>query len=459
MVAPRPGIAGAGVGRILAPATIVIDAPFRRHYRCAERSAETGWTAERVPTERRPAITSDRPSTDRRAGGSGVLATVRSTTQEIVLAVPRPPTPDRARLRRTAAPVLVRQLRNGVEESVHRGDIVEVDVSGRLLRGLGDPDRMVNLRSCVKPFGLVALIEAGGIEAFELEPPELAIMASSHSGEDLHVRTIQGMYRRANISQSLLACGSEEMPLDKLTAARLARDGEKASPVRHMCSGQHSVFLLLCKLRGWEPMGYWLEEHPAQALYRETVARAFATTTPKLKLGIDGCGVPTYAFPLREIARAYALLANPAAVATSDSRASLAPALTVVRDSMLAHPEMVGGTRDRIDTSLMKAVPGRVVSKGGMEALRGLAILAGSRGNRAKVAASGMAIKIEDGDGYDRGTWAATVEALRQAGVIADQPLRMLARYHRPVETDPHGRVSAEAVPSFELAPLAELIR
>jgi hypothetical protein len=43
--------------------------------------------------------------------------------------------------------------------------------------------------------------------------------------------------------------------------------------------------------------------------------------------------------------------------------------------------------------------------------------------------------------------------------VLADQPLRMLGRYHRPVETDPHGRVSAEAVPSFELAPLAELIR
>jgi L-asparaginase II len=107
----------------------------------------------------------------------------------------------------------------------------------------------------------------------------------------------------------------------------------------------------------------------------------------------------------------------------------------------------------------MKALPGRVVSKGGMEALRGLAILAGPRGNGAKSPASGMAIKIEDGDGFDRGTWAATIEALRQAGVLDGQPLRMLARYHRPVETDPHGRVSAEAVPSFELAPLAELVR
>jgi hypothetical protein len=70
-----------------------------------------------------------------------------------------------------------------------------------------------------------------------------------------------------------------------------------------------------------------------------------------------------------------------------------------------------------------------------------------------------MAIKIEDGDGFDRGTWAATIEALSQAGVLAGQALRVLGRYHRPVETDPHGRVSAEAIPSFELAPLAELIR
>jgi L-asparaginase II len=336
---------------------------------------------------------------------------------------------------------------------------VETDVTGRMLRALGDPDRVANLRSCVKPFGLVALIEAGGIEAFELEPQELAIMASSHSGEDLHVRTIQGMFRRANLSQALLACGAEKMPLDALTAARLARDGEKASPVRHMCSGQHSVFLLLCKLRGWDPMGYWLEDHPAQVLYRETVARAFGTTTSRLKLGIDGCGVPTYAFRLREIAKAFAFLADPSALAAPDPRASLGPGLLVVRDAMLANPEMVAGTRDRLDTSVMKALPGRLVSKGGMEALRGLAILAGPRGNGGAVPASGMALKIEDGDGYDRGTWAATVEALRQAGVLSGQALRVLSRYHRPVETDPHGRVNAEAIPSFELAPLAELIR
>jgi L-asparaginase II len=350
-------------------------------------------------------------------------------------------------------------MRNGVEESVHRGDIVEVDAGGRMLHVLGDPDHLVNLRSCVKPFGVTAILEAGGQKAFELETPELAIMASSHSGEDLHVRTLQAMYRRTGVSQAALATGTEGMPLDALTAARLARDGERPGEIRHMCSGQHSVFLLLCRLHGWTTDEYWLDEHPAQVAYREVVAKAFGTTPAKLRTGIDGCGVATYAFPLREIARAYAYLADPASVATSDPRATLAGSLTIVRDAMLAHPDLVAGTRDRIDTSIMKALPGRIVSKGGMEALRGLAILPGPRARGHSAAASGMAIKVEDGDGFDRGTWAASIEALAQAGVLDGQPLRVLGRYHRPVTVDPHGRAAAEAIPAFELAPVGELLR
>ena len=352
----------------------------------------------------------------------------------------------------------MRQVRNGIEESVHRGHVVEVDSAGRVVRALGDPDRMVALRSCVKPFGVVALIEAGGIDAFELEPHELAIMTSSHSGEDSHVRTIQGMLRRANLSQTLLSTGSEGMPLDVLTAARLSRDGEKAGAIRHMCSGQHTVSLLLSKLRGWDPTDYWHEDHPSQVAYRSAVARAFGTVPERLSMAIDGCGLNTYGFPLREIARAYAFLADPGALAPTDPRRSVAEPLRIVRDAMLANPEMVGGSHDRLDTSLMKALPGRLVSKSGMEALRGLAILPGPRGGRP-TGASGMAVKIEDGGGYERGTWAASVEALHQAGVVEGQALRMLSRYHRPLTLDPHGRVGAEAIASFVLAPVGELVR
>ncbi len=359
---------------------------------------------------------------------------------------------------RSATPIVARQLRNGIEESVHRGDIVETDAAGRIIRQLGDPDRVVTLRSTVKPFGLLALIEAGGIGTFDLEPAELAILASSHSGEDLHVRTLQGIYRRSGVSQGLLACGADGAPLDELTAARLARDGEKAGPVRHMCSGQHTVSLLLSRLRGWDATDYWKPGHPSQVAYREAVARAFGTTASKLRTAIDGCGVETYAFRLHEVARAYAMLADPTAIPAGDPRAAVADSLATIRDALLANPEMIAGRHDRLDTSLMKAIPGRIVSKAGMEGLRGLAILAGPRAGTAGSGASGMALKIEDGGGSDRATWAVTVEALSQAGVLDGGALRDLGRYHRPPVIDPHGRVGAETVPDFELAPVGELI-
>ena len=362
------------------------------------------------------------------------------------------------RQRRTPPPVLVRQMRNGIEESAHRGDIVEVDLAGRMLRAIGEPDQLVNLRSAVKPFALIALLEAGGIKEYELEPAELAIMTGSHSGEDLHVRTLQAMFRRTGVSQAGLRLGSEGMPLDSLTAARLARDGERAGDIRHMCSGQHAAFLLLARIQGAPADEYWREDHPTQVAVADVVARAFATSAAKLRTGYDGSGIPTYAFPLRDIARAFAFLANPEGVPSDDSRAAVAPFLVTIRDAMLAHPEMVAGSRERLDTSVMKALPGRIVAKGGAEGLRAYAILPGPRARSGSSAASGLALKIEDGGQAPRGPEVASVEALSQAGVLDGQALRVLGRYHQPITSDVHGRPAAEAVAAFELAPVGELL-
>lgn len=394
------------------------------------------------PARGSAAVPEPRPTPERLPGRSAAVKNVRGPRPPA-----RPPEPPRAQ------PVLVRQMRGGVVESRHCGSIVEVAIDGSMRRVLGDPDTIVNMRSAVKPFGLVALIEAGGIEEFDLSDAELAMMAGSHSGEDLHVRTLQAVFRRAGISQQYLGCGSEGAPLDALTAARLARDGEKPGPMRHMCSGQHASMLLLCRLREWPLEEYWLPDHPVQRLYQATVARAFATTPEMLVLSIDACGVPTYAFPLYEVARAFAMLADPGAIPAGDTRASLTDALRRIRDVMIANPEMVAGSRDRLDTSAMKAAPGRIVAKGGAEGLRGFALLP-HEGRPA----SGLALKIEDGGGFDRATSAASVEALRQVGALGAAELRALSRYHRPLSLDPRGVPVGEAVAQFQLAPVGELL-
>ena len=153
------------------------------------------------------------------------------------------------------------------------------------------------------------------------------------------------------------------------------------------------------------------------------------------------------------------MLADPAALPAKDPRRSLAASLTIVRDAMLAEPEMIARP-PRPARHLAhegRAGPGHQQGRHGGPARHRDPRRPAGRFDRLG-APSGLAVKIEDGDGYDRGTWAASVEALRQTGVLDGQALRVLARYHRPTILDPHGRVGAEAVAEFELAPVGELI-
>src|SRR6188472_2365548 len=196
--------------------------------------------------------------------------------------------------RNAAPPVLVEVRRGNVVESRHRGHIVQVNEAGRIERGIGDPHLLVNLRSSVKPFALIALVESGAVDAFKLSDPELAVMAASHTGEDAHVRTLQAVFRRSSLSQALLACGTESAPQDQITAARLARDGEEPSPIRHMCSGFHTASLLLSRHRGWSLADYWRPDHPSQVAVREVVSGVFGVAPNALRTSVDSCGVYTY---------------------------------------------------------------------------------------------------------------------------------------------------------------------
>jgi L-asparaginase II len=347
----------------------------------------------------------------------------------------------------SAPPVLVDVRRGDVIESRHRGHIVQVDADGRILRAVGAPGTEVMLRSTVKPFAVVALIESGAADDLALTPSELAIMCASHTGEDKHVRTLQAIFRRASVTQSLLLCGTEGAPADAVTAARLARDGETPGPIRHGCSGFHAASILMSAYAGWPIDEYADPKHPSQVAVRETVARLFGRKLETLKVATDNCGAMTYEVTLLELARAYLLLADPEGPAVDETRAESAPALKRLRDAMMGAPDMVGGTYDNLDTELMRRRPGRLVAKAGADGMRAIGLVAVEG-----AVASGIAIKIEDGDMSRRAIKAASVETLAQVGVLDARDLRAMAPYHHPTVLSPSGAEAATALPRFELA-------
>ncbi|MEA2025860.1 MAG: asparaginase, partial [Chloroflexota bacterium] len=117
-----------------------------------------------------------------------------------------------------------------------------------------------------------------------------------------------------------------------------------------------------------------------------------------------------------------------------------------VRDAMMGSPDMIGGTYDNLDTELMRRRPGRLVAKAGADGMRAIGLVAAQG-----TAASGIAIKIEDGDMSRRAIKATSVETLVQAGVLDERDLRVLAGFHHPTVQAPGGGEAATALPRFVL--------
>ncbi len=88
------------------------------------------------------------------------------------------------------SPILVDVIRGDMVESFHRGQIVVADAVGKIVRSLGDVDRLVYPRSAVKPIQALPLIETGAADGCGLGHEELALACASHRGEPSHVEKV-----------------------------------------------------------------------------------------------------------------------------------------------------------------------------------------------------------------------------------------------------------------------------
>jgi L-asparaginase II len=113
---------------------------------------------------------------------------------------------------------------------------------------------------------------------------------------------------------------------------------------------------------------------------------------------------------------------------------------------MMAHPSMVEGEGE-LDTELMRAARGRLVSKVGAEGIYAAGVLPCERWP----AGLGLACKIEDGDKGDRARPRVAVEALRQLGVLGEEELRALSKFSRQTLYNHRGEEVGEARAAFSL--------
>ena len=336
---------------------------------------------------------------------------------------------------------LVEVRRGAIVESRHRGHLAAVDGEGRLVAHLGEPETVTYLRSSAKPVQAVPLITTGAADRFGLTEAELAVACGSHSGEDLHAGVVARMLEKIGLDESFLKCGAHD-PFDRATTERLREQGESPGVLRNNCSGKHAGMLALSCHLGAPLEAYDDPDGPVQQAILRAVSQFSGVSAEELALGTDGCGVPVFGLPVRSMALMYARLVAPREdfdKATREACARLVAAMT-------RHPELVGGTSERFDTEVMRAVRGRVISKIGAEGIYTAGVLPCERWPKGL----GLAFKIEDGEDR-RARSTIAIEALKQLGVLDEDAQKSLSPYASFPVLNHRGEIVGQIQASFRV--------
>ncbi len=298
-------------------------------------------------------------------------------------------------------PVLVEVTRGGVVESIHAGAFAVVGRGGAPIASGGDTDRPVFPRSAIKALQCLAAIEAGVIETYGMVDEEIALACASHNGEPEHVRVARSGLAKAGISEQAYECGAH-WPFPGDVSRAMAINGEQAGQVHNNCSGKHTFMLAFAARLGVDPKGYIKRDHPVQQAIEKLIGEMCDYDLTDTPCGIDGCSVPTWAIPLRNIALGFQRLGSGNDL--SDERAEAGRRIIA---AVRAHPFMVAGTR-RFCTDLMTAVP-RAFVKTGAEGVF-----------CATIAHAGIGIALKCDDGAGRAAEAALAAVMSRLDCWTD---------------------------------------
>jgi L-asparaginase II len=315
-----------------------------------------------------------------------------------------------------ASRILAKVVRGDVVESVHRGHYLIIDGEGHEIAAEGSPETVTFIRSAAKPFQVLPCITSGAADATGFSDEEIALACASHSGEARHVRIAQLMLERIGLSEIHLRCGTHSPFYDK-EAERMQRAGEFPTQLHNNCSGKHAAMLALAKHIDADIGTYESPGNPVQVEILKMISMMTESPAGKIRVATDGCAAPNFALPLSAMAKGFINLISPPEQFSLDLKAACGKVVS----AMANNPDLIGGT-ERLDTILMQAAEGRIISKVGAEGVW----LCGVLPSEAHPAGLAIALKIEDGD--DRRARPVVAAALlKQLGILSKDSLPELS--------------------------------
>jgi L-asparaginase II len=325
--------------------------------------------------------------------------------------------------------------RGGVVESTHRVHAVVAGPDGIATHVFGQADRPTYPRSAIKALQALPLVESGAARAHGLSQAELALACASHEGETFHTGAVGNWLQRLGLSGDALACGPQ-WPRRPDDQAGMIRQDQQPVRLHNNCSGKHSGMLTTALHLGDPVTHYQDRRHPVQQRIFAAIGEMADTNLSDAPFGIDGCSAPNPNLPLQAVAVAAARVAEADPARLGPVRAEACRSLCA---AMQAHPEMIGGT-ERVDTDLIRASGGRILSKTGAEGVY-VVYLPEQR--------LGVALKAEDG--ASRASAAALWSVLETLGLLDDGIRAAMTEHCRPPLRNWDGLVVGQMLDAREL--------
>ena len=355
---------------------------------------------------------------------------------------------------RTAEPVAATTYRGDSIENRHVAHVAVVDAQGRLLYAFGDPARMTLARSAAKPAQALAVLETGALDRYGFDDADLALMCGSHNSEERHIERTRQMLAKAQASEADMRCGGHP-PLSEAVYRSWIKRDFTPSAVCSNCSGKHAGMLAAAQAIGASKADYHLPGHPLQVRVKHTVADICGLPDDAVQWAIDGCNLPTPAFPLERLAQLYARLADANAASQPAGPASeREAALARIYRAMTTYPELVAG-EGRFCTALMRAFEGELVGKVGAEASYAIGVRPNAQTERLGArGALGIAVKVEDGNSAV--LYAIVAELLAQLHLGTDTQRAPLEGFRVPPMRNTMGVETGRLAVSVALEPTGQ---
>ena len=185
-------------------------------------------------------------------------------------------------------------------------------------------------------------------EMFDLTSEEIALICASNAGEKCHTDIAERLLKKFGLDYDSLKCGMHK-PLSRTRQDEMLITKEPVTYLHNNCIGKHLLFLVLCKLNGWDMKTYDEVDNPLQIEVKKKI-NSLCEVEKEYPITKDGCGVPILSMPLKNMLKGFVNLF------CDEKYAKL-------KNAYLDNPYIIGG-ENRLDTEIIENSKGLVAKVG-----------------------------------------------------------------------------------------------